>query len=227
MSPSPSSFQIDPASGPVRDQVVDVLRRAIFAMTFEPGEKLVERRLCEMTGASRTALREGLRQLEAEGLVEIVPNRGPAIPRLNAKQVADIYEMRGVLESHMGAVAAERATGRDIAELRRIARAIDDAMAAGDRLAIIDSKRAYYDWFLRLADNAEMTATVHRLLGRMSLLWPALIAGNAVEAEAGRAEIADIVEAVAAHDPVRAAEACARHLKSAGKLVSGFLIRDA
>jgi Transcriptional regulators len=70
---------------PVRQQVVDFLRDEILALRFTPGEKLVERRLCEMTGASRTALREGLRQLEAEGLIEIIPNRGPIVPKLNTE----------------------------------------------------------------------------------------------------------------------------------------------
>ena len=63
----------------LRQQVLDQLRAAIVDLEFEPGERLVERKLCERMGVSRTSVREALRHLEAEGLITTVPHRGPVV----------------------------------------------------------------------------------------------------------------------------------------------------
>ena len=61
----------------LRDQVLEVLRKAILDLRFKPGDRLIERELCEMVGVSRTSIREALRHLESEGLVTNKPNVGP------------------------------------------------------------------------------------------------------------------------------------------------------
>ena len=69
-------------AAPLRRQVLKLLRDAILAFEYEQGDRLVERELCERFGVSRMVIREVIRELEAEGLVEAVPNRGPAVCRL-------------------------------------------------------------------------------------------------------------------------------------------------
>ena len=217
----------DPKDKPMREHVVDTLRGEILALRFEPGKKLVERKLCEMTGASRTALREGLRQLEAEGLIEIVPNRGPIVPRLTATQARDIYAMRALLEGEIAALSAERASGRDLAELDTIAGQVTGAMEASDRLALISAKRAWYTWGLARADNVEMETVMWRLLGRSSLVWPLLMARGVADAEGSSSEIDAIADAIRAHDGAAARAAARVHMERAGAEVVAFLARDA
>ncbi|GAC1594862.1 MAG: hypothetical protein NVS3B28_25840 [Candidatus Velthaea sp.] len=69
-------------AAPLRQQLTDVLRAAIADGQFKPGDRLIERDLCERTGVSRTSIREAFRALEAEGLIESIPNRGPVVARI-------------------------------------------------------------------------------------------------------------------------------------------------
>jgi len=68
---------------PLRNEVIERLRSAICKQLLPQGSRLIERQLCEMLGVSRTLVREALRQLEAEGLVTIIPNRGPSVAVLD------------------------------------------------------------------------------------------------------------------------------------------------
>jgi len=168
---------------PVRQHVVDVLRAEILTLRFTPGAKLVERKLCDMTGASRTALREGLRQLEAEGLIEIIPNRGPIVPKLTPKNARDIYHLRGILEADLARQAAQAATGRDIIELREIAERVKAAMADGERMSLISTKVDFYEWLMRISDNDETNVVMRKLLGRTAIIWPSTVLENLSEGE--------------------------------------------
>ena len=84
---------------PLRKQAEESLRKAILSGRYDAGERLKERQLMESLGVSRTLLREALRQIEAEGLVTLVPNRGPVVSVLSYEDAEEIYEVRGILES--------------------------------------------------------------------------------------------------------------------------------
>ena len=85
-------------AAPLRQQVLDELRQSIIAGRLNPGERLIERELISMMGVSRTVIREALRQLESEGLVAIVPNKGPIVRTLTLEEARDLYAIRAVLE---------------------------------------------------------------------------------------------------------------------------------
>lgn len=96
-------------AAPLRQQVLEALREAIVSGRLAPGQRLTERELIEMTGVSRTVIRESLRQLEAEGLVEIIPNKGPVVRKLSADEAKDLYQIRAVLEGLAARLFAENA----------------------------------------------------------------------------------------------------------------------
>src|SRR5690606_4668487 len=89
-------LRIAPRTG--QQEAVDNLRLASVSGMFQPGSRLVESHLCAQLGISRPSLREALRSLEAERLIEIVPNRGPSIPALSWEEATAIYEVRELLE---------------------------------------------------------------------------------------------------------------------------------
>ena len=89
---------IDKSAAPLRRQVLDELRQSIIAGRLAPGARLVERELTAMLGVSRTVVREALRQLESEGLISIIPNKGPVVRELTLGEATDIYSIRAVLE---------------------------------------------------------------------------------------------------------------------------------
>src|SRR5262249_30143213 len=106
----------------LRDQVVGNLRNAIINGQLAPGARLIERQMCELLGVSRTLVREALRQLEAEGWIRILPNRGPVVISMTPEEVRELYEVRAALEGIAAFRAAERVTPE---QLDRLAATVD------------------------------------------------------------------------------------------------------
>ena len=104
------TLRVERKPAPIRTQVLDNLRKAILTRQLAPGQRLIERELVEMTGVSRTSVREALRELAAEGLVSTAPNKGTAVATLTSEQARQIYEVRAVLEGLAGRLFVENAT---------------------------------------------------------------------------------------------------------------------
>ena len=101
-------------------QVAVRLRQRIVEGHLSPGAKLNERELSELLQVSRTPLREAIRMLAAEGLVESLPNRGAVVAQMSAQDVADTFEVIAALEGQSGELAAQRITEAQLAELRAL-----------------------------------------------------------------------------------------------------------
>ncbi len=113
----------------LREQVLAELRRRIVDGDYAQGERLTETRLADDFGVSRNPVREALRVVEAEGFVQILPRRGAVVATLDETAVRDLFAVREQLETLAAGLAAERATPKDVARLRRL---LDDASAATD-----------------------------------------------------------------------------------------------
>lgn len=101
--------------------VVERLRAMILTGAYGPDERLIEEQVAERLGVSRTPVRQALTMLEAEGLVEIAPNRGATVCSFSTEDVWDIYDLRAVLEGHAAGRAAARIEGRELERLRELA----------------------------------------------------------------------------------------------------------
>ncbi len=104
---------------PIRNQVARALRTAIAELRFKPGEILIERELCELTGASRPSVREALRQLESEGLVTSAAGKGTIVATVTVDEARQLYEVRGVLEGLAGRLFTDVATEQQRGDLTR------------------------------------------------------------------------------------------------------------
>jgi DNA-binding GntR family transcriptional regulator len=106
-------------------EILERLRGLILTGEYGPEERLIEEQLAQRLGVSRTPVRQALTMLEAEGLVEIAPNRGATVCSFSIEDVWDIYDLRAVLEGH----AARRATGRieggELERMRKLAREME------------------------------------------------------------------------------------------------------
>lgn len=101
-------------------EVLNKLRGMILRCELAPGSRVPERELCEQFGISRTPLREALKVLASNGLVELWPNRGARISRLRADEVADVFDVLALLERRAGEMAAARLNARGIGALQRL-----------------------------------------------------------------------------------------------------------
>ncbi|MBX9451608.1 MAG: GntR family transcriptional regulator [Mesorhizobium sp.] len=203
----------------LREQTSATLREALLSDVFKPGEKLVERRLAELTGVSRTSIREALSQLESEGLVTRMPGKGMFVTRLSEAETREIYEARAILESAMARLFVQRATTDHMVELARcIAEAEQTDMPTMARLHA-EKLDAVSDVIMRGAGNAvarqmasvlrarvtylrtvtARMATAERRLQTMALLNGILDAFRARDADLAERLTRDYVERSAAY----------------------------
>lgn len=147
------TMRVAAVAAPVRTQVADMLRNAITTGRFEPGRRLVEKDLCEMLGVSRPSVREALRELEAEGLIRTVPNRGPIVARLEIEDAIGIYQIRGVLEALAAKLFCVNATDDEIKVLEGRVEQLAAAYDGGELDAIISAKARFYEILLKGAAN--------------------------------------------------------------------------
>jgi DNA-binding GntR family transcriptional regulator len=102
----------------LHDTVIEHLRKLIVESVLLPGTKLNERLLCETMGISRTPLREALKALAVEGLIELSPNRGASVYKMSNKEVWETFEFVSGLEAMAGELACARITAAEVAEIK-------------------------------------------------------------------------------------------------------------
>lgn len=103
---------------PLREVIFNSLREAIIIGELKPGERLMEVQLAEKMGVSRTPVREAIRKLELEGLVDMVPRRGAQVANLSIKDIMDVLEIRAALDALAAALAAKKMTDDEMLELK-------------------------------------------------------------------------------------------------------------
>lgn len=147
MSPTknPQISRIEKHAAPLRQQVLEALRDSIVSGRLAPGQRLTERELIEMTGVSRTVIRESLRQLEAEGLIEIIPNKGPVVRKLSAAEAEDLYRIRAVLEGLAARLFAENADAAAVHTLEQALDSVRLAYQGTDGELALAAKTRFYD----------------------------------------------------------------------------------
>ncbi len=220
-------------AAPLRSQVVHLLRRAIVGAEFAPGERLTERVLCERFAVSRTVVREALRQLESEGLVTTMPQRGPVVAVLTAAEAAALYEVRAVLEALAGKAFAERATPRQRAALGAALADVEALLDGGaDVEALLDggaaladvlaAKDHFYDALLDGAHNEVARAALHGVHARTSLLRGLTLRADGRLPQT-RHELRAIVDAAVGGDGAAAWRACEDHVRSAAAVAAQLM----
>jgi DNA-binding GntR family transcriptional regulator len=117
------------SEGPLRERVYWYLRSAILSGSILPEGRLVEEVVARELGVSRTPVREALHKLEREGVIEHFPNRGFAVARETESQVAEIFEIRAVLEGHILRIACENTTDKFLSELKGLLRKAERCLA--------------------------------------------------------------------------------------------------
>jgi DNA-binding GntR family transcriptional regulator len=120
----------DPRQPRAADLAYERIRQGILDSRWASGEHLRENELAEITGVSRTPVREALRRLEADGLVTLVPNLGARVNAWGEQDLDEIFGLRTVLESHAVLLAAQRISLPQLAELFRLCVAMEDLVAA-------------------------------------------------------------------------------------------------
>lgn len=220
-----ADLQIPRQAASLRLLVEDKLRGAIASGRFKPGQRLVERELCDLIGVGRTSIREALRQLEAEGLVTTIPHRGPVVSTITVQEAEQLYEVRALLEGYAGRLFAGRGEKGAIAALGEAVERLEAAAAGEDRGALIAAKTAFYAVLMEGCGNIFVQQILTMLHNRITLLRLTSMTqpGRIVQS---MEEIREIHDAIAAGDGARAENACKRHIETAAKVALAVLARS-
>lgn len=153
----------------VETMTLEFIREAILRGIFRPGERLQQDGIAESLGVSRMPVRASLRRLEDEGLVVFSPHRGAAVRLLSDDEIAEIYELRILLEQRLLDAVAPKIDDMVLADLERIAREV-----RGDRHSAnwIDRRRSFY---ARLYEPANMPRTVSLVMQLRREVGPYLV----------------------------------------------------
>lgn len=195
-------------------QAVDKLRGAILAGVFKPGDKLVEARLCTMLGISRASVREALRGLEAERLIDMIPNRGPQIPVVTWEQAEQIYEVRSLLEGRAAALCAKHAGPADLRQLDQAIAAFAEAAEAEDLARCLQATSDFYRIIMRCSRNTVIEQILNGLHARVSFLRGRSMAFKG-RAKVSLREMRAILLAIKAGDARGALKAAELHVDQA------------
>jgi GntR family transcriptional regulator, trigonelline degradation regulator len=217
-------MRVDRSAKTLRELTLEKMRDAILEFRFQPGERLVERTLCERLGVSRTVVREVLRHLEAEGLVETITGQGPAVTRPAADKAAEIYEIRGLLEGEAAYACARNANSSQIANL---AARIDDIEASFARESprdVLKATTAFYQSLFEIARKTVAWSVVQSLNARITHLRAMTISTPRRDVDA-IAEMRRIHGAIAKGDAKGARAASLAHIARVAELARTLLVQ--
>jgi DNA-binding GntR family transcriptional regulator len=197
------------------------LRERIVATTLAPGEPVSESRIAERYGVSRTPVREAFKRLAEDGLLDVVPQVGTFVSRIDLRLVRDGRFVRETLECRLAELACARLddSGRErlranLVEQRR-------AIAAGDAVAFFRADEAMHEALADIAGHAGAWQVVHAAKTQLDRVRHLSLA-NAGRSRLRMAEHRAIVEAVLAGDAPAAAAAMRAHLASSFEAIAGI-----
>ena len=210
-----------PQSLQLRQWVADRLRSEILEGKLCPGEWLRQEKLSREHGVSQTPVREALKLLASEGLVEHVPYRGVRVVELSREDVEDLYATRAVIEGRAARFAAERISRAEVDELERLHEAMTACVTPRDLARYRELNRRFHTLIFEVSRRSHLVRT----LAQMWAAFPTMLWSNVPRVAAASApgrdqpdtvEHAEIVAALRERSPDRAERAVRGHIEAAG-----------
>ena len=207
---------------PIANQVYEAVRDAIFRGDMVPGSHLSEVDLSEQLGVSRAPVREALLQLEAEGIVELVPNKGAFVRGLSYKEVEEIYTARSLLEGFAAALAADHATPDDIKKIVKAAEKAIKMAETGNLQKTLDADFDFHRLIWSVSGHSLIESILEKLESqiRAFMIVQAPLFGELLNSVMDHQELAD---AIGNGDPSTARTIMAEHITTAGEKVLAWL----
>ena len=200
----------------LRKKAEEALRKSILSGRYAPGDRLKEREIGQELNVSRTLVREALRQVEAEGLIEVVPNRGPVVAILSHEEAEEIYEVRGILEAQLCTGFASRASSAHMHALESAYYSLAQAAKDGDVSGTLTLSDEFYEAIAAGCGNRLLGHLLRQIHNRIVLLRRTSLS------ELNRLpetlyELTLIFEALKARDEIAAGKAALHHVRQASR----------
>ncbi|MBO5149914.1 MAG: GntR family transcriptional regulator [Anaerotignum sp.] len=198
---------------PLRDVVFNTLRDAILTGKLVPGERLMENQLAEKLGVSRTPVREALRMLELENLVELVPRKGAQVLDMSEKDIVNILEVRSALEGLATSVACKKMSKEDLQQLKNMEVDFEKAVAENDVEHFVDIDEDFHDLIFAATENDKLINIFRNLRIQLYRYRMAQAKNNETSMSTIVAHHRSIIRAIENHDAEEGASIAQGHIK--------------
>ncbi|MBQ2412075.1 MAG: GntR family transcriptional regulator [Anaerotignum sp.] len=198
---------------PLRDVVFNTLRDAILTGKLVPGERLMENQLAEKLGVSRTPVREALRMLELENLVELVPRKGAQVLDMSEKDITNILEVRSALEGLATSLACKKMTKEDLQQLKNMEVDFEKAVADNDVEHFVDIDEDFHDLIFAATENDKLISIFRNLRIQLYRYRMAQAKNNETSMSTIVAHHRSIIRAIENHDAEEGASIAQGHIK--------------
>jgi len=152
---------------PLRDVAFNTLRQAILTGELKPGERLMEIRLADKLGVSRTPIREAIHKLALEGLVTMVPRHGAEVAQITEKSMNDVLEVRRALDALCAELACDRITDEELAALKQACDHFEQCVAEKDTRKIAQADVALHNIIVHATGNQRLIQLINNLSEQM------------------------------------------------------------
>lgn len=151
----------------LRLKIYQSIRDDITYGKLSPGERIVESKLSQQFKASRSPIREAIRQLQSEGLVTFSENKGITVSKLSAREVDEIYTLRWLLESYAARLTAERITKGDVEHLKGLLKKMKAAAKSYDLMNWLENNTLFHNFLYENSGNKNLDWTLENINRRV------------------------------------------------------------
>lgn len=198
---------------PLREVIFTTLREAIIVGELKPGERLMEVQLAEKMGVSRTPVREAIRKLELEGLVDMIPRKGAHVAELSVKNIMDVLEVRASLDGLATMLAAARMTQEELKELKHVYTQFVTYTEKENLQGSIKKDVEFHDIIYRSSRNEKLIQIASNLREQVHRFRVIYLKDYSSPKDLIR-EHTDIYEAILGKDPDKAQIAAQTHIRN-------------
>lgn len=210
---------------PLREVIFNTIREAIIVGELKPGERLMEVKLAEKMGVSRTPVREAIRKLELEGLVEMLPRKGAHVADLSVKDIMDVLEVRSTLDGLASYLSATRITDDEIKELKHSLGQFVNCVEKDNLQGSIKKDVEFHDIIYRSSRNDKLIQISNNLREQVQRFRVIYIKDHSSSRELVREHNA-ICDAITNRDPDAAMIFANKHIKNQEEAIIRAIKRD-
>lgn len=198
---------------PLREVIFNTLREAIIVGELKPGERLMEVQLAEKMGVSRTPVREAIRKLELEGLVEMYPRKGALVANLSVKDIMDVLEVRATLDGLASSLSAARITDEEIKELKHVQSQFMNYIDKDNLQGSIKKDVEFHDIIYRSSRNDKLLQIANNLREQIQRFRVIYLKDFSSTSELVK-EHTDILDAIIRQDTEASRDYAQRHINN-------------
>lgn len=197
---------------PLREVIFNTLREAIIVGELKPGERLMEVKLADKMGVSRTPVREAIRKLELEGLVEMLPRKGAHVADLSVKDIINVLEVRSTLDGLASSLSAARITDDEIKELKHVLAQFATHVEKDNLQGVIKKDVEFHGIIYRSSRNEKLIQISNNLREQVQRFRVIYIKDFSSSKDLIR-EHTEIFDAIAGRDADAAMKCAQKHIK--------------